>query len=55
MFRLVVLPCFDLRMYVGLTVSEKQPVNEAIVGKLLHFRLLKQFSVFLRKSVNVIT
>ena len=38
--------------------ADKQPVNEATVEKLcskLDFRLLKQFSVFLRKSVNIIT
>ena len=39
------------------TAADKQPANEAIVEKLrskLDFQLLKQFSVFLHKFVNVI-
>ena len=38
--------------------ADKQPVNEAIVEKLrskIDFRLLEQYSVFLCKSVNIIT
>ena len=40
------------------TAADKQPVYEAIVEKLhskIDFRLLEQYSVFLRKSINKIT
>ena len=40
------------------TAVDKQRVNKAIVEKLrskLDFLLLKQFSMFLRKSINVIS
>ena len=40
------------------TATDKQPVNESIVEKLRskpNFRWLKQFSVFLRISVNVMS